>query len=465
MKTDFFTTVSWKKTSLGTPIELYASESLDALRGQKPILLIGGVHGDEPEGVRLAQDTLKWLLEQTRLGQRLVPWVVIPCLNVDGYQRGTRVNGRGVDLNRNYPSRDWSSAFEKERYFPGSAPASEPEIQGVVELIQTLQPRLLIHCHSWEPCIVATGEQALRDARRLSRSSGYKMVPEIGYPTPGSLSRYGWHDQRIPVICIEEQDGLQNLDTVWPRFAESMREIFTDPSLRESTTPSFEHLVFDLDDTLLDTYRCLIPPATRESFEAMIRVGLDADLATCLKERENFIHSHSRQSLYQHLIHRFGVRTGADPAQIADAGYDAFHNRSVEPDIELLPGALEVLRALKPHYSLHLVTAGHCPTQNEKIRILNISHFFASVTCVDPKKNESKQNAFLRIMTQTGTPPERHLSIGNRLDTDIAEAKRVGWRTCWLKYGEYAHMQPLDELELADFEITGLTELIAKCQL
>jgi protein MpaA len=239
MPNDVFITQCWKKTALGTPIELYASSPLDELKSVKPILLMGGIHGDEPEGVQLAQDTLQWLLSEARKKSatptQLAPWIIIPCLNVDGFAKRTRVNGRGVDLNRNYPSTDWSPKCEKERYFPGTGPASEPEIQAVVELITTFRPRILIHCHSWEPCIVGTGDPSKSDAERLGASSGYKVVDEIGYPTPGSLSRYGWHDEKIPVICIEERDQLADLSTIWPRFQQGMKTVFEDLSLRSQS--------------------------------------------------------------------------------------------------------------------------------------------------------------------------------------------------------------------------------------
>jgi len=218
---------SWTRTDLGTPIELFASHALEDLNDQKPILLMGGVHGDEPLGVLLAQQTLALL----KTLPEACPWILIPCLNVDGYQRNTRVNGRGVDLNRNYPSQSWSPAFEKERYFPGKEPASEAEVKGVVSLLKTYRPRLVIHCHSWKPMVVCAGEPGLKDAERLSRSSGYEVVPEIGYPTPGSLSQFGWWDHKIPVICIEEADESAP-NSVWPRFEDGMREIFLDASSR-----------------------------------------------------------------------------------------------------------------------------------------------------------------------------------------------------------------------------------------
>lgn len=219
----------WTQSDLGTPIALFSSQPLTELKGQQPLLLMGGVHGDEPLGVLLAEKTLEFLRENAT--QVKLPWILIPVLNVDGFKAGTRVNGRGVDLNRNYPAKSWSPDHEKDRYFPGPHGGSEAEIQAVVKLITEYKPRLIIHCHSWKPMIVATGEPSLRDAERLSRSSGYKVSPEIGYPTPGSLSQFGWVDHKIPVICIEEADETPR-EKVWPNFRAGIREIFLDASPR-----------------------------------------------------------------------------------------------------------------------------------------------------------------------------------------------------------------------------------------
>ncbi|MGZ3670327.1 MAG: M14 family zinc carboxypeptidase [Bdellovibrionota bacterium] len=220
---------SWARSALGTPIGLFASLPLPQMKKLRPILLMGGIHGDEPEGVWLAGRTLEMLRQDA--AKVRVPWALIPCLNVDGLAHKTRVNGRGVDLNRNYPSRNWAPHSEKPRYPPGASPGSEPEIQAVVRLIGELQPRLIIHCHSWEPCIVYAGAPGRRDAERLARSSGYETRGDIGYPTPGALSQYGWGDLRIPVICIEEKSGTPEAE-IWPHFEGGMREIFGDGSMR-----------------------------------------------------------------------------------------------------------------------------------------------------------------------------------------------------------------------------------------
>jgi murein peptide amidase A len=218
---------SWCVSRKGRDIPLFASGDLD--KNDHPLLFLGGVHGDEPEGVELAEKTLAFLLKDAPKIQ--IPWILIPCLNVDGYLDGQRVNGAGVDLNRNYATKNWSPDFEKERYFPGTHAGSEPETQGMMKLIKDFDPREIIHCHSWHPCVVCTGAPGRADADRLAKVSGYEVVETIGYPTPGSLSAYGWAENGIPVICIEEQEKTP-LPEIWPHFEQAIRDIFLDPSLR-----------------------------------------------------------------------------------------------------------------------------------------------------------------------------------------------------------------------------------------
>jgi len=197
-----------------------------------PILFIGGVHGDEPEGVWLAESLLNSLItfhrrktHQSKVKSNGHPaWVIIPCLNPEGLSKNERTNSSGVDLNRNFPSPDWSSESKAPRYFPGEQPATEPEVKAAIQAIEIFQPQLIIHFHSWKPCIVYTGEPAKSMAQVLSEHSGYPFHEDIGYPTPGSLGQYGWLSKQIPVICIEEQEGAAR-EHVWSRFQWALMDL------------------------------------------------------------------------------------------------------------------------------------------------------------------------------------------------------------------------------------------------
>jgi hypothetical protein len=218
MQGNIFHQTSWAKTSLGTSIEMYKKSHSPSGFSESPVLFIGGVHGDEPEGVRLANELLTWLQEKEKTEPELIrPWILIPCINPDGFHRNQRTNSNGVDLNRNFPSQDWSSEAKAPRYYPGPTPGSEAEVQALIKLIEAEKPQLIVHFHSWEPCVVYTGAPGKKAAEILATGSGYTAREDIGYPTPGSLGQYGWLDRQIPVICIEEQEHI-DLELVWPHF-------------------------------------------------------------------------------------------------------------------------------------------------------------------------------------------------------------------------------------------------------
>ncbi|WP_413582675.1 M14 family murein peptide amidase A [Bdellovibrio sp. HCB288] len=227
MQQRIFHQSSWAKSALGTSIELYKkSHSLSGF-SERPILFIGGVHGDEPEGVRLAQELLQWLKEnETSQGENIRPWILIPNINPDGSAQNQRTNGSGVDLNRNFPSSDWSPEAKAPRYYPGPSPGSEPEVQALVKLIEDEKPHLIVHFHSWEPCVVYTGEPGKKAAEILATGTGYEHREDIGYPTPGSLGQFGWIDKKTPVVCIEEQSGV-DLNLVWPHFKAGLQMLLT----------------------------------------------------------------------------------------------------------------------------------------------------------------------------------------------------------------------------------------------
>lgn len=218
----------WSKTSNGNLISLWSWNTMNTT--SRPLLIIGGVHGDEPEGVWLAENLLLWLQTQQIRNSlhQLQPGYLITCLNPDGYGKNERTNGKGVDLNRNFPTPDWSSECKAPRYFPGPKAGSEPEVASVVQLIDQIQPKIIIHFHSWEPCIVYTGAAGKNTAELFSVASGYESKEDIGYPTPGSLGQYGWHAKKIPVVCIEEKEGTIR-EHIWPRWRHVLQSILKNP--------------------------------------------------------------------------------------------------------------------------------------------------------------------------------------------------------------------------------------------
>ena len=83
------------------PIYLFQLQSQSCY--PKHILITGGMHGDEPAGVEAAISFLA--RDNTELLNHF-SFVVIPCINPDGYIHETRENKDDVDINRSFETDD-----------------------------------------------------------------------------------------------------------------------------------------------------------------------------------------------------------------------------------------------------------------------------------------------------------------------------------------------------------------------
>lgn len=168
------------------------------------LLILGGVHGDEPEGIAAAHALLAHCLHDFSYKVQLT---IVPMFNPDGALVHDRKNGAGIDLNRNLPTKDWSREARTPRYYPGETPNSEPENQALVRWIDAEKPKLILSLHSYDPMININGD-CRAEAEIIAKHTGYKITEDMGYPTPGSLGTYGGKEGRVPVITYEIQRDL-----------------------------------------------------------------------------------------------------------------------------------------------------------------------------------------------------------------------------------------------------------------
>ncbi len=204
----------------GEKIEAFKSK----ITSSKYNYIIGAVHGDEIEGAHLAKKLFEWLKE-TSLAE--MPIIIIPILNVDGFNSGTRVNANGVDLNRNLPSKQWSPEAKEEKYFPGIAPLSEPENKFLVSLFEKFPPKFILSFHSWYPVINYNGS-CKNIAEFLSSYNKYPIEADfVSHPTPGSLGEYGPQILNCPVLTFECPllSKEITLDSIWRENEMAFKEL------------------------------------------------------------------------------------------------------------------------------------------------------------------------------------------------------------------------------------------------
>ncbi|MGA7615188.1 MAG: murein tripeptide amidase MpaA [Thermoanaerobaculia bacterium] len=183
----------------GVPLTVFLPDS-----GSASILILASIHGDESETTVVLSEALRCIPRGDLRS------AVILCGNPDGMVRGTRANARGVDLNRNFPTSNWSAepVCYKSResdardiaLSPGTHAGSEPETGALVQLVGKLKVRAVVTLHSALACVDDADGSFL--GRQLATRSALPLEIEIGYPTPGSMGTWAG-EQKLNLVTYE----------------------------------------------------------------------------------------------------------------------------------------------------------------------------------------------------------------------------------------------------------------------
>ncbi|GIK19744.1 MAG: zinc carboxypeptidase [Leptolyngbya sp. PLA2] len=192
---------SW--SVVGASVEGRPIEAVTIGAGRRRVLIIGAIHGDEPEGLPAIDPLIDHLLASPSLCRAATVRIVRDA-NPDGTAVGSRGNARRIDLNRNWPASNFAPARTR-----GSQPLSEPETAALHTLIASFAPDLVVVFHSTPggPFVNYDGP-AEREAEAFAAAAAqadprWRVVPNIGYPTPGSMGSYIGMDLGVPILTVE----------------------------------------------------------------------------------------------------------------------------------------------------------------------------------------------------------------------------------------------------------------------
>lgn len=228
-----------RNSNLGTPLiwTVFGDESNPEAKKNTTIVMCG-VHGDEITPVKFCWDLMKEL-KNNQHKDKLV--VVAPLVAPDSFfkDRPTRTNGRGVDVNRNFPTTDWKIEAHKrwkknlkadKRKYPGPHPASEQETIFQMNLILRYKPNKVISVHApltildYDGPLLAAdkGTSAKQLLEQMSeKASGYKIS---NYPVfPGSLGNWAGKEKHIPTYTLElPNSNPVETDKFWNLFKDAL---------------------------------------------------------------------------------------------------------------------------------------------------------------------------------------------------------------------------------------------------
>lgn len=188
----------------GVPIFYYDRKGIN--KEPANILVFSLIHGDETP----AGSVGRFWMERLESIEPRNNWRVIPVLNPDGVKAKTRTNANKVDLNRNFPTKDWNdkaipywekSTKKNPRRFPGLTSASEPETRCAVKAIDDFKPDFIVSIHTPLTVLDFDGPKV--------KPPKFDYLPWKSLGNyPGSLGRYMWFERKTPVLTMELKEDL-----------------------------------------------------------------------------------------------------------------------------------------------------------------------------------------------------------------------------------------------------------------
>lgn len=184
----------------GTPI--FHFDRKGTHKSQQRILVFSLIHGDETP----AGDVGRFWMERLSEIEPRNSWRVVPMLNPDGVKLKTRTNANRVDVNRNFPTKDWEKEakayWERDskknaRRFPGDKAASEPETVCALKHIEDFKPDFVVSIHTPLKVLDFDGPRGVKPPK-------FEYLPWKSLGNyPGSLGRYLWLERKTPVLTAE----------------------------------------------------------------------------------------------------------------------------------------------------------------------------------------------------------------------------------------------------------------------
>lgn len=212
-------------------------------------------------------------------------------------------------------------------------------------------------------------------------------------------------------------------------------------------------LLFDLDDTLIETYeahRAAIrasceraaechpewtPHRLEEVFRRTYRV-LEAKIeaGSLTYDSQMLFRTHTWQETLRNC--------GLDPALGEHLGGVYLAERRSR--YRLYDDVEPLLPELSQRYELVLVTNGLGDLQREKIEAVRLERWFDRVVISGEVKSWKPDAAIFRhALGLAGVGPDEAVMIGDSLERDVRGARSLGIRTVWMR--RYAHLTPRED--------------------
>jgi len=202
----------------------------------------------------------------------------------------------------------------------------------------------------------------------------------------------------------------------------------------------YQHLFFDLDRTLYDFDRnnkeTILQIFSELKIDELAKVDFESFHETYKKINIPLWERYKKQEITKQYLNvtRFSetLKTFGVNHNLAET-FASEYIRLSPLQVNLLPGAIELLDYLFPKYPLHIITNGFDEIQFVKISRCGLEKYFGHVI-VSEAAGAQKPNPkiFEYAFEKTGALPQHSILIGDDPHSDVFGAQQIGMDQVWL---------------------------------
>ena len=195
-------------------------------------------------------------------------------------------------------------------------------------------------------------------------------------------------------------------------------------------------LIFDMDNTLFDTYGQLGVKILDEMIRRLKNAGLTPEQEKVMREKYLF-------TGFRILARQLGL--SEELKQIGMETYKSMDMSHITPyDDVFIIKQMEQKKAL--------VTSGTPEVQLKKVEILKIGDLFGDVVVDESNTPENKQKIFEELLKKNHVGPKETMVIGDNPESELLAGKNIGLVTVQIHRREYIRGE-------TDYHIKDLREL------
>jgi FMN phosphatase YigB (HAD superfamily) len=190
-------------------------------------------------------------------------------------------------------------------------------------------------------------------------------------------------------------------------------------------------IIFDLDDTLIDTSGCITYHKLEDALHVMVKEGMSVSNFSHALELLRRLDSTAESA--RSALAEFIEIIGADQRFFEMGVKEIYEPQILELPIFPLEGAIEILNELGQQHQLALVTVGNSFLQMDKLKKAGIdSRIFSKIAVIEER---NKKPHYQMIVEELSYASNEVIVCGDKIAIDLIPARELGFKTVHMQWG------------------------------